>query len=383
MVLKINDRIRVRTVDFFDRFKLSLRYDSVASVFSFGFYFDPLNREHAELACVSHFHEAIVEHNDERLITGYIISNTFNSGSKRELVQIGGYSKSGVIEDSDITPDYFPLETIGLSLKQIAEKYIKPFGLNLVIDNNVAASSELSFVSNGDSSDEEVDSVVINKPLTEKLEKSIDKANAKESQNIKDFLTDLASQRNILLSHNAYGDLLFTEPKTNQKPIMHFEAGAIGVSMSLSFNGQGLHSEIWAVKQADSDGGNAGEAKIKNPFVPIVYRPKVVVMTSGTDITIDEFLQKELAKELKNITLTITTSDWEVDGKVIKPNNLITVKNPDLFLYKTTTWFIESVDFEGDAKQTIATLNCVLPGTYNGKSQRNVFVDSHQNFPRP
>lgn len=380
MILKINDRIRIRTIDYFDGFRLLLKHDSVASTFSFKFYFDPKNKEHAELACVSHYHEAIVEHNGERLVTGYIISNTFNSSSRKELAEIAGYSKPGVIEDCDISPQYFPLETVGLSLKEIAEKYIKPFGLNLVIDNNVNEQSQVAFVSTGE--DDEVDSVSVIKPLSEKLGESIDKANAKESQNLKEFLTMLATQRNILISHNAFGDLLFTEPKTNRAPILNFESGTIGVSMSLAFNGQGMHSEIWAVKQADSDEGNAGEEMIKNPFVPIVYRPRTAVMTSGTDITIQEFLQKELAKELKNITLTITTNTWEVDGKIIKPNNLITVKNPDLFLYSKTTWFIESVEFTGDSKSTTAVLTCVLPQVYNGKIPKNIFVDSHRNFPR-
>jgi prophage tail gpP-like protein len=382
MILKINDRIKIRTIDFFDDFKLELKHDSIASTFSFGFYFDPTNKEHAELACVSHYHEVIVEHNDERLITGYIISNTFNSGAKKDLAQIAGYSKTGVLEDSDITPKYFPLETNGLTLQQIAEKYIQPFGISLVIDKNAKQESTIKFVSNGNADDDAIDSVVVQQSLADKVSSPIDKATAKTSQNIKNYLTELASQRNVLISHDAFGNLLFTEPKTNQKPILHFEQGTIGVAMSLSFSGQQLHSEIWAVKQADSDGGNAAEDVIRNPFVPIVYRPKVVVMTSGTDITVPEFLQKELSKELKNISLTITTNTWEVDGKIIKPNSLITVTNPDLFLYKKTTWFIESVVFKGDSKSTTAVLNCVLPEVYNNKTPKNIFVDSHQNFPR-
>lgn len=388
MILKINDRIKIRTVDFFTNFELDLKYDSVASTFSFSFYFDPKNHDHAELACVSHFHEAIIEHNGETLITGYILANTFNSTPKKELVHIGGYSKAGVLEDCDISPDYFPLETNGLSLKEIAEKYIKPFKLNLVIDNDVNQESTVEFTAIQPSVDTPTDgsasppTITQSFSLSEKISKKIDKANAKESQNIKSFLTDLATQRNVLLSHNNNGDLLFTEPKTNLKPILHFEAGVIGTTMSLSFNGQGLHSEIWVIRSPDSEGSQPEEYKIINPYVPIVYRPKVVVQTSGDDLSLQQLAQKSLSAELKNIKLTITTDRWEVDGKIIKPNNLITVKNPDLYLYNTTKWFIESIKFTGDSKKTIAVLTCVLPEVYSRNYPKNVFVDAHNNLPR-
>lgn len=383
MILKVNDRVRVRTVDFFDGFKLTLSHDTIASVFSFDFFFDPKNRQHAELACLSHFHEAIVEHNGERLLTGYIVGNTFNSKSTREPAQLGGYSKAGVLEDCKIPPKYFPLETVGLSLKQIIEKYIEPFDLSLEVDTDVTEDAELAFISNGESDDSEVDSVVINKPIDDRLNRSIDRANASISQSYLSFFTELAVQRNILLSHNSFGNVLITKPKATGKPIAHFENGTVGVTVTLTFNGQGLHSEIWGVKQADSEGGNAAEDFIKNPFVPIVYRPTTVVMTSGTDISMQEFLQKELAKELKeNIKLVITTSTWVIDGKIIRPNNIITARNDDVFLYKKTSWFIETVEFTGNAKETTAVITCVLPEVYNGKTPTNIFVDVHNNFPR-
>src|SRR5688572_1535114 len=111
MILKINHRLGVSKVEFFNNFNLNLKFDSVASTFGFQFYFDPTNKEHAELACVSHFHEAIVEHNDEVLCTGYILSNVFNRGPKKQLVQFGGYSKPGVFEDCEIPPDMYPLQS--------------------------------------------------------------------------------------------------------------------------------------------------------------------------------------------------------------------------------------------------------------------------------
>lgn len=388
MILKINDRIRIREVNLFNNFSLNLKYDSVGSTFSFSFYFNPDNKEHSELACVSHFHEAIVEHNGETILTGYILTQTFQDSAKKELSNIGGYSKAGVLEDCDIPTSLYPLQADGLTLKEITERIISKFGIKLVIDANVSASARAVFSNTEPTTDagkitsrDPETTTTTGGGLNANLDKKITKANAKENQNIKAFLTQLAAQRNIIISHNEHGNLLFTEIKTNLKPILDFSDGVIGTTMSMSFNGQAIHSHITVVKQADSSGGNAGEFTISNPYCPILYRPIVVVQTSGDDITIEETAQQALASELKNIKVIITTDRWEVDGKLIKPNNLITVTNKNLYLYKKTTLFIEEVTLTGDSEKTIAVLTCVLPEVYNKNYPKNVFIDAHKNVP--
>jgi len=67
MILKINDRIRTRTVKFFSDFDLTLRYDAVASGFGFKMYFDPDNLEHKEMLCIGHDHIATLEHEGQLL----------------------------------------------------------------------------------------------------------------------------------------------------------------------------------------------------------------------------------------------------------------------------------------------------------------------------
>lgn len=357
MVLKINDRIKIRTVQFFNNFSLDLIYDSIASTFKFSFYFDPENHDQEELSCVSHFHEAQLFYNGELLITGYILSQAYVSDVQRELVNISGYAKAGVLEDCQIPPSLYPLQSDGLSLIQIAQKFTKPFDLSIYVDGSVSAKMNLAY----------------------------EKTTANESQSIKDYLTELAIQRDIILTHDSGGDLLFTKAKTNLKPIIAFDQSNFmgATQMQLSFAGQGLHSEITVIKQADSKGGEAGQYTIYNPFVPIVYRPKVIVQSSGDVNSLQETAQQALAAEIKSIVLTITTDRWVINGKILKPNNLISVVNPEIYLYKKTNWFIESISFEGDSEKTIATIKCVLPCVYDGSVPVNVFVDAHKNSPTP
>lgn len=354
MNLKINDRVRVRDVEFFNNFSMNLRYDSLSSTFNFGFYFDETNPDHRELACVSHYHEAIIEHNGELMTTGYILAQTFDDQPAKTLSQFAGYSLTGVLEDCQIPTSLYPLESNGLSLRQIATKLIKPFKLKMVVDSSVDA----------------------------KMDKVFDKITANATQSIKDYLNELSSARDIVMSHNEKGDLVFTSAKVNQAPILIIGDEPLpGISMSLAFSGQQMHSQITVLKEASKDGGNAGEATILNPYVPIVYRPKVISQNSGDDNDTKTAARMALSEELRNIVLTISIDRWEIDGKIVKPNNIIRVKNPRLFLFKQTDWFIESIAYTGDNTSNKAVLTCVLPEVHNKAVPKNIFVDPHKNAP--
>lgn len=352
MILKIDDRIRQKKVDYFNNLSLNLRYDSVGSTFGFDYYFNPLNPNHVDLACVSHFHLCRIEHNDKLLFTGFVLSEAFKHTSVKETVGFSGYSVPGVLEDCQIPTSAYPLESLGLNLKQIAERFVKPFQIKIDIDDSV---SEL-------------------------MNKVFDKTTASATQSVKDYLVDLASQRNIIVSHTPKGHLLFTRARTNVKPILTFGEKLIGTSYQLEFDGQQLHSHITVIRQADSDGGNASEYTITNPYVPYeltnAYRPKVITQSSGDDIDVVQAAKNALAAELKSIKLTIVTDRWEDNnGDVLLPNNMVSVTSSELYLFKKTDWFIESIDYIGDNKSMTTTLHCVLPEVYSGNAPKNIFLD--------
>lgn len=354
MILKINDRFRNRVVDYFNEFSLNLVHDSVGSTFGFSIYFDPYNKEHKELACITHYHEVQLEHNGELLLTGYLLSQGFESDQTKQMASFGGYSLPGVLDDCEIPTSLYPLQSNNLTLKEIAEKLIKPFKLKMAIDPAVE----------------------------ERMNKKFDTTNASESSTIKSYLTELATQKKIVITHNEKGELLFTESKTNATPLITFD-GRLGnangtmipcTKMSLNFDGQGMHSHITLQKQASQDGGNAGEYTIRNPYViGSVFRPTVKSQSSGDDNDTSLAARQALSAELKGMTLKIELSQWEINGKIIKPNNIITVINPEVYLYKKTDWFIESVSFQGNEKQNTCTLNCVIPEVYSNKIPESIF----------
>jgi len=347
MELEIDDRIRTRKVKFFNNFTLDLKYDAVGSAFGFNFYFNSDNIELKELACIGHYHICRIKHNGELLLTGYILSEDFTDSSKKEFTSFSGYSKPGVLEDCQIPPSLYPLQSDGLTLKEIATKFCSKFDFKIVID-----------------------------PLVSSLmNQAIDETTAKDGQTIKSYLSELCAQKNIIISHTPEGDLFFTRAKTKQAPIISFESGKTGFTdMKLSFNGQAMHSEITVIKQASEEDDNAGQSTIKNPYVPYVFRPKVLTQNSGTDNDTEKAARNALSEELQNLKIVIETDKWEIAGKVIKPNNIVSILNPNVYLYKKTNFFIESVTLKGDNTSLTATLNCVLPEVYNNEIPKYIFA---------
>jgi prophage tail gpP-like protein len=349
LTLKINDRFRNRKIDYFNRFELNLKHDSIGSTFGFQFYFDPENPEHKELACVTHFHEVTLEYNTEMVVKGVLTSQNFSITESSDLCSFGGYSLPGVLEDCEIPTSLYPLQSDGLSIAQIARKLCAPFKIEIEIDPTVS----------------------------ERMNSAIDTSTASDSSTIKQYLSGLCAQRKIIMSHTPDGKLFFTESKTETEPILRFDfpgRSIPGYKFLLEYNGQGMHSHITLQKQASIDGGNAGETTIRNPYViGSVFRPTVKRQSSGTDNDTQLAARQELSNELRDLRLTIEMDRWDVDGKVIRPNQIISIKAPKLFLFKETKWFIESVTVRGDERSNTATLTCVLPEVYNDKPVESIF----------
>ncbi len=369
MELVIFDRIRNRKVSKFNSFHISLKYNSFSSPFSFDYYFDPDVFELKEMACVGHYHICRLYHNGELMLTGMMLSQAFNHSPIKQLVAIGGYSISGILEDCSIPTNaaidaalaignlkikpgeikpYCPLQSDGLSLRQISEKLLAPFKLTMIVDPDVSAAMDEVF---GESTAEPKDS-------------------------IKSYLTELATQKNIIITHNAKGNVVFTKIKTDLKPIFYFnvpKGGLPGVDIGLHFNGQQVHSQITVVKQADVDDENAGESTVTNPYVPFIFRPKTIIQTSGNDLDTELAAKNALADELRNLSVTVKLDRWIINNKIIRPGSIISIKDPENYIFNKTDFFIESIDFTGNQREETCTMHCVLPECYNGGVPKYIF----------
>jgi prophage tail gpP-like protein len=249
----------------------------------------------------------------------------------------------------------------------MATRLLKPYNLKVIVDNSVSGvCSEV-----------------------------IETSEIGQYETIKSYLASIASQKNVVLSHNASGDLLLTQANGNKQAIYNFDSGA-WTKMALQVNGQAMHSLINIKGQVNADTPDtSADAQQLNPYLDNTrfgvghggffpkFRPIVYQQTASTDPNTPPLTaRKKLGNELKAaIRLTIDVDGWTLGGVIPMTGDIITVKNPDLFLYQKTKWFIEGVDFRGDAKSDTMTLTCVLPECFNNDEVKNIFKGTNLTVP--
>lgn len=384
----------------FDNVAISLRFDSVASTFKFDMNFDPLDPDHAELMCPTHMHECVVKYTYENgavqnLISGFILSQGFANSNKPELSSVGGYSRPGLLQDCDIPVDC-PVESNGLTFRQVVQRVIDSLNsvrkatINNPLKFRVQSSradqflTDVDKVTGGASKDTPSLRALLAKIVT-KADTVIPKTTAHESNNALSYLKNIAIQKRLILSHDGDGNLLVGVPNISGKPIFDVDFsdyGKVGIlDARLIYDGQHSHSHITVIRQADKDGGNAAEYTIENPLCPIVYRPKVVTLSFGDDVTIEQAARAELGNDLRCVVLKITLDRWEIDGKLLVPNNTVVVKDPRCYLYKKTKFLIDQVELIENTERKEAILTCVLTDVYGDGTPVNPFVEPGANTP--
>lgn len=341
-------KINGRNIDFLTEGTIQLKLDSIASVFSFKARFNPENDDHKEIFKPLQYHKVeIFNDNDKLLLTGTILNHEFGSDNGINLVTISGYSLCGVLEDVNIPPSNYPLESSNRSLKEIASRLCGFYGIGLVVDASVSNDANRVYK----------------------------KTTASATDTIKGYLSKLTSQRNIILSHDEKGRVVLFKPndKANPKLFLNKENT---LSMSSSYAGQGLHSKISVVRQPSGD--NAGVSTVDTINNPLINsnRPTTKILSSGEDTDTKNAANNELASELKAISLKAKLLGLFDD---LKPGDLVNIHNHEIYSFAYSRYMISDITFTFNEQEQTTDLNLVLPETYTGNMPRNIlfYYESH------
>lgn len=337
-------RVDNKVFDKFNEVEINLEFNTVASGFSFDMYFDPENQTHRDMVRPGFYKEVEIKDEGELILTGTILNADFEKTPNPDTVTVEGYSKPGILEDVNVPVDQYPIEFNKQTLKNIAKKLVGPFEIETVFDSSISQEAN----------------------------KSYEKIEADTTQSIKSFLAELASQRNIVLTHNEKGQLVFTKADTNQTPIGKINGTQPSTKLDLKFSGQDLHTPITVLGEASPNNKNATESTVENPIVK-AKRPKVVKQTSGKDTDAEQAAKNVRASELSSIGLNVEFDRWRINGKIIKPGQLIRIVSKDVFLRTPTDFFIESLDLVFNNEEKTASFNVVLPEVYSGDEPKDIF----------
>ena len=312
---------------------LSLPYNTIASTFGFS----GLDN-YAPVPCT--YPKVQIYHDDELMLTGVIVNQQYESSSKPTLVSVSGYSLAGVLEDCTIPISAMPMQLDNMSLKEICDKLFPLFGVKYTMEN-----------------------IVLNL-----MHKKFEKVNFDYDKTIKSIIVELATERGIYVNHLTNGDVRFTDSSPhNLEVVEHFEDNGL-VEMSLSVDGQKMHSEISVLASTDENSTVAGEYTIKNPYVTTKKRPIIHKLKKGDSLDVKQHARLLLSSELRAVSLTISTT------RFVKSGNIISVRSDRLKIPKDTIFFVEKTDIKNDAKGLSYTLSCVLQDVYSKKTVINEFT---------
>lgn len=338
MKIKINNQF----YNFFDDITINYKLDSVASTFSFNARFNPNNEEHKKIFRPLSYNKVQIFDNDNNLkFTGTSLNTSLNSSEVQELQNISGYSKSGILEDCTIPRASYPLERLNISLYDIAWSMVGYFDLKFIVDDSVKKEMDLIYP----------------------------KTVAGPEETVKEFLSKLASQRNILLSHNIKGNLLFYKPNTKAKSKFFFNDQK-GITMSLSVNGQAMHSKISVIRQPSKDNQSLSPVDTVNNNLVGLNRTIVKTLSSGTETDTKKAADNILADQLKNISVNVSI-DRHID---VNCGDIVEVLNPEIFLYKKTRFMVSEITVNENNSSQSMTFNLVLPETFTGEIPKNIFL---------
>lgn len=311
--------------------------DTYSSV-SFSAPFEPDRSEFRETFRPFSFKRLECLINLEPRFTGMIVNVDPPLKPDERRVTVTGYSRPAVY--TDVTaPVGSKLEFLGLTLRQIAEQIGVPFGVLVeVIGDDTGTPFK-------------------------KVRLDIDKK-------IQEFFADLAKQRNLVISDTWDGRQLFWRAIDPGRPRARFEEGKAPLTkVTPKFSPQDYYSDVTGYGKRKR-GYGPGKWTAHNNWLDTKRRPLTFKLEDSERADVPEATLARLGRMFANM------ASWTIEdlpgwrdqyGEIWEPNTTITLKAPSAMIYRETELLIRDVELNQNSQTESATLEVVLPGSFNGK----------------
>jgi len=324
--------------------------DTMADAFSMSGPFDPSRAEMVSAFKPFGYQNVKLEIDDQLLLTGRIESVSPSTSESDRAINVQGRSLTGSLIDCQIDGQGYSFA--GMSLKSIATKLAKPFGINV---SSTAGIGPVKAKASAPTT-------------TADAAKPLDESRADPGQAVGDYLQSIAKPSGLLLTATETGDLLIMRPSASGAPVAALIEGIGHVkSVSASYNGTGRWSNYRVLQQQDGKTnitGKATDQAIK------IYRPKVVTGSDGDAKSATKSAEMQRALSFaESIQVSVQVTGWRPgNGKPVwTPGQVVTLKAPGAFIMRETVFIIRRRTLTLDASEgRTSTLDLVLPSTYSG-----------------
>lgn len=315
-----------RSVDSMDTIQLSAPFEADAEGFKSAF--RPLS-----------FRPITVTLGGAPLFTGTAVGIRPSVTPAGKTMEMSGYSTPGVLNDCNVPASAAPLEFNNQKLTEIAGTIAGYFGITVDFRADPGAV--------------------------------FDRVSANASKKALSFLTELATQRNLIISSTSSGDLLIWQAATAETPVASLKQGEQPLSAIIpTFKPQSYYSHLTGIQPTELSFLAGPQTTEVNPRLSGVLRPLTFMTpdTPGADAA--AAVKSKLGRMFgEAVTYTIEVPTWRApNGALWAPNQTIEIEAPDAMVYGPFKFLVRSVRFRVTPKARTATLNLILPGALRGEA---------------
>lgn len=321
---------------FWDKVRITRSIDSMAT-FELGAPFDHTAPGFRETFKPFTFKPVNITVGDDPLFTGTMIPINPVIENSQRIIAASGYSLPGVLNDCTPPASSFPLEFDGQGLQEIAKTLAEPFGISVEFQADQGAI--------------------------------FDRVACEPGKKVLTFLTELAKKRNLIISDTSRGKLIFLKSATAGKPVARLQQGNTPVlSVTPTFNPQEYYSHITGIEPVVV-GLPGSQFTVKNERLKGVIRPLTFDVSDTKDADLKTAVEAKAGRMFGNMaSYSVHVATWrDPNGNLWEPNTTITLIAPDAMIYNEYEFEIRNIEFNRDRSTSTATLNLVIPGSFNGK----------------
>lgn len=278
----------------------------------------------------------------DQLFKGTEIGVSPQLENERRTVTVSAYSLPGVLNDCTPSAATFEaaggaLEYSGQGLREIAISLARPFGIDVDFLEDQGAVFE--------------------------------RVSLEPARKILPFLTELAKQRNLIISSSPSGQLTFLRSAQATTPVTRLQEGASPLLSAIPFfTQQEYYSHITGIEPVIL--GLAGsQYTVKNPRLPNVVRPFIFNTPDSYQGDVKSAVEAKAGRMFGSmVSYTVTVNTWRTEsGSLWEPNTTVQLNAPGAMVYSDFDFIIRSVEFNRNARSETAVLNLVLPGSFSGE----------------
>lgn len=321
---------------FWDKVRITRSIDTMDTV-EFGAPFDADAPGFRDTFRPFSFKTVVITVGGTPLFTGTMVAVNPVIENAQKIISVSGYSLPGVLNDCTAPASSFPLEFDNQGLRDIATTLAAPFGISVDFQADQGAVFE--------------------------------RVASEPGKKVLAFLTELAKQRNLIISSSSRGKLVFLQSTESGQPVARLQQGVAPVlSVTPFFSPQEYYSHITGIEPVVV--GLAGsQFTVKNPRLLGVTRPLTFNAPDTLDADVKSAVEAKAGRMFGNMaSYSVRVATWrDPSGKLWEPNTAIKLLAPDAMIYNEYEFIIRSIEFSRDRATETATLNLVIPGSFSGK----------------